>query len=178
MEYVSLYELMPELAENETRTIIKTGNHGNLPIGEYGLVEMFCNTPGCDCRRVMFNVVDWKNGQCLAVVNYGWENRGFYIEWFGEDEKDYIDELKGPCLNMMSPQSKYATEILDVIKSITLTDQSYVERLKRHYKLFKKIVDARKTCENNVIFLKENNISRNEPCPCGSGKKYKNCCLN
>lgn len=21
-------------------------------------------------------------------------------------------------------------------------------------------------------------IGRNEPCPCGSGKKYKNCCLN
>ena len=21
-------------------------------------------------------------------------------------------------------------------------------------------------------------ISRNDPCPCGSGKKYKNCCLN
>lgn len=24
---------------------------------------------------------------------------------------------------------------------------------------------------------KDNNIGRNEPCPCGSGKKYKNCCL-
>ena len=22
------------------------------------------------------------------------------------------------------------------------------------------------------------NIGRNDPCPCGSGKKYKNCCLN
>lgn len=21
-------------------------------------------------------------------------------------------------------------------------------------------------------------VGRNEPCPCGSGKKYKNCCLN
>ena len=21
-------------------------------------------------------------------------------------------------------------------------------------------------------------IGRNEPCPCGSGKKYKNCCMN
>jgi uncharacterized protein YecA (UPF0149 family) len=21
-------------------------------------------------------------------------------------------------------------------------------------------------------------IGRNEPCPCGSGKKYKNCCIN
>jgi len=22
------------------------------------------------------------------------------------------------------------------------------------------------------------NIGRNDPCPCGSGKKYKKCCLN
>ncbi|MCF8237763.1 MAG: SEC-C domain-containing protein [Saprospiraceae bacterium] len=24
----------------------------------------------------------------------------------------------------------------------------------------------------------EPKIGRNEPCPCGSGKKYKKCCLN
>ena len=26
--------------------------------------------------------------------------------------------------------------------------------------------------------VKDHKIGRNEPCPCGSGKKYKNCCLN
>lgn len=26
--------------------------------------------------------------------------------------------------------------------------------------------------------VKDNNVRRNDPCPCGSGKKYKNCCLN
>lgn len=25
---------------------------------------------------------------------------------------------------------------------------------------------------------KDQNIGRNDPCPCGSGKKYKNCCLS
>ena len=25
-------------------------------------------------------------------------------------------------------------------------------------------------------FVKENTVRRNDPCPCGSGKKYKNCC--
>lgn len=24
----------------------------------------------------------------------------------------------------------------------------------------------------------EQKIGRNDPCPCGSGKKYKNCCIN
>jgi len=26
--------------------------------------------------------------------------------------------------------------------------------------------------------IKEYKIGRNDPCPCGSGLKYKNCCLN
>ena len=24
----------------------------------------------------------------------------------------------------------------------------------------------------------ENKVGRNDPCPCGSGKKYKQCCIN
>ena len=26
--------------------------------------------------------------------------------------------------------------------------------------------------------VREYKIGRNDPCPCGSGKKYKNCCLD
>jgi len=29
-----------------------------------------------------------------------------------------------------------------------------------------------------TIIVKSEKIGRNEPCPCGSGKKYKNCCYN
>lgn len=28
------------------------------------------------------------------------------------------------------------------------------------------------------IVVKDKKIGRNEPCPCGSGRKYKHCCLN
>lgn len=32
---------------------------------------------------------------------------------------------------------------------------------------------------NNVVpFKRETKVGRNDPCPCGSGKKYKQCCLN
>lgn len=31
---------------------------------------------------------------------------------------------------------------------------------------------------NVVPFVKKVKIGRNDPCPCGSGKKYKNCCVN
>ena len=29
---------------------------------------------------------------------------------------------------------------------------------------------------NTSTVIKENKVGRNEPCPCGSGKKYKKCC--
>jgi len=48
--------------------------------------------------------------------------------------------------------------------------------LKEHAKVFK----LQKMNNKNIIHVLEKQtgtqIGRNEPCPCGSGKKYKNCC--
>jgi preprotein translocase subunit SecA len=42
--------------------------------------------------------------------------------------------------------------------------------------------DARKTIKKEYnktkTVVKGKKIGRNEPCPCGSGKKYKKCCMN
>ena len=32
--------------------------------------------------------------------------------------------------------------------------------------------------ESDVAFNPYRDVGRNDPCPCGSGKKYKKCCLN
>lgn len=36
----------------------------------------------------------------------------------------------------------------------------------------------RKDFNKSRIVVNENKIGRNDPCPCGSGKKYKKCCIN
>lgn len=36
--------------------------------------------------------------------------------------------------------------------------------------------DIYKRCRNRNTVVKGKKIGRNDPCPCGSGKKYKNCC--
>jgi len=33
-----------------------------------------------------------------------------------------------------------------------------------------------KKFRTSKIYVNENKVGRNDPCPCGSGKKYKNCC--
>jgi len=38
--------------------------------------------------------------------------------------------------------------------------------------------EIKKAYNKSTIVVNENKVGRNEPCPCGSGKKYKKCCLN
>lgn len=38
--------------------------------------------------------------------------------------------------------------------------------------------EIRKAWKDSKTIVKENKVGRNDPCPCGSGKKYKKCCAN
>lgn len=38
--------------------------------------------------------------------------------------------------------------------------------------------EIKKEYNRSRIVVNNNKIGRNDPCPCGSGKKYKKCCLN
>ncbi len=173
MPYELFYERFPEIAEHETRTITTTHTM-NLPDGEYGLLEAYCNEPGCDCRRVFFNVCNPQGQEPLAVIAYGWEDYEYYVKWFGKDDPRVIHELQGPVLNSASRQSRLAPILVDLVKW-ALQDKAYVERLKRHYKMFRESVDKAEL-KTIVQARAIKHTERNAPCPCGSGKKYKHCC--
>ncbi|MCG6940863.1 MAG: SEC-C domain-containing protein [Thiohalocapsa sp.] len=34
------------------------------------------------------------------------------------------------------------------------------------------------TARSGVSVFKDKEVGRNDPCPCGSGRKYKKCCMN
>jgi len=173
MPYESFHNRFPEIAEQETRTIIVI-NDPDLPDGEYGLIESYCNEPDCDCRRVFFNVYDWEREEILAVIAYGWEDVDYYADWLGFGNPDMWQEMKGPALSKMSKQSPLAPVLLEKVKVI-LQDEGYVKRLQRHYRLFRSTVDAEEQKPHQPRRV-EKKVGRNDPCPCGSGKKYKYCC--
>lgn len=141
MPYSPFYEYFPDLAGKETRTLT-TIDHPLLPPDDYALIELYCDEPGCDCRRVMFNIYCDSTNTLAAVIAYGWESREFYVRWFGEDVPHVIRELLGPTLNVGSPQSPLAPALLATMKVI-LSDTRYVDRLKRHYALFKRAVESK-----------------------------------
>lgn len=98
----------------------------------------------------------------------------------GTTDKQIIKEMQGPVLNLASPQSKYAPKLLELINNVILQDKRYIERLERHYNLFRQEIDkglqSPESNQNNVMSLSPK-VGHNSPCPCGSGKKYKKCCL-
>ena len=55
MSYISFSEYLPDLGPKETRWIV-TVDDPVLPADRYGLVEMYCDENGCDCRRVFLSV--------------------------------------------------------------------------------------------------------------------------
>ena len=142
MPYAAFQELFPEVARSETRSVIVSpGANPGLPPAEYKFFEMYCDEPGCDCRRVMFSVMSSATGRMEAVVAWGWESLDFYRRWMGSDDPEMVKEMQGPVLNLGSPQTENSAAILELARRFLLNDPAYMERLKRHYTMFREKID-------------------------------------
>jgi len=143
MPYTSFHYHFREIAEKETRSLTILHEDDIVPRGDYGLIEMYCDDINCDCRRVFLEVFDWERRKSMAFIAYGWESKEFYRKWLRMDNPTVIRDLQGPVLNDGSPQSEYAPAFLQLVKDVVLSDPAYIERLKRHYQIFKEKVDPK-----------------------------------
>jgi hypothetical protein len=143
MPYAMFHQYFPDIAESETRsvTILHDSDWG-LPAGDYGFLEMFCDEPGCDCRRVFLCVFAERTKKAEAYIAYGWESRAYYRSWLRRDDPQTIRELQGPMLNPGSPQSSLAPALLRLFQELLLKDIEYFERIKRHYCIFRERIDG------------------------------------
>lgn len=132
------FSVFLDLAARETRTLTVQRSEV-LPAGEYGFVEFYCNEIDCDCRRVLVQVMRPDTGDTVwATINYGWEKKAFYDKWAKEDR----DHCTGAYLDPLNPQTEYADELLDVFLYNIDNNGAYIDRLKRHYAMFKKAITA------------------------------------
>ena len=140
MPMAPFMERFPELAARETRSL-KVPSGALLPAGDYGFIELYCNEPGCDCRRVTIVVLRphtaWK---VWASISYGWESMDFYQKW--AHTSDPLDPLdwQGPYLDMLAQQSQYSAILLELFEWI-LQSPGYEQRLQNHYQLFRDAVE-------------------------------------
>ena len=180
MNLIPFYVVEPELAARETRVMNTWVVQGGLPVGSYALLEFYCPDPACNCRRVMLNVVEEKRpAHFLASISYAF---------------DRDDDMAGPFLDPLNPQSRHARKLLQLVEDAVLSDPHYLARLERHYDLVKQaasdpkhpayrklqtiLADERALLPPSRPASRPKRVNRNAPCPCGSGKKYKHCCMH
>jgi hypothetical protein len=124
-------ELFPQLAQDECRVIWLPDapeRSDDIPADGYALVEFYCNDRKCDCRRVMLNLVRESTGQLVGVVSYGLCPDATPV---------------GPFLDPLHPRAKYAHLLLELVDDLVLSDTRYVERLRRHYAMFKAEINGK-----------------------------------
>lgn len=144
-------ERFPKLAERETRTVtlLSENNDWNLPAGKYIFLESYCSDPKCDCRRAFINVgyveKSFSEGKeeirIIATIGYGWDSLDYYSKWFGKgsftSDEDIVQDFKGPVLEIGGVYSEYSEKVLKLFKDVMINDALFIQRLKKHYKLFK-----------------------------------------
>jgi hypothetical protein len=175
--------LFDDLAKEETR-VLHVAHGQDLPEGAYLFMEAFCTEPGCDCRRVLIQVLHAETKRQVATINYAFE-----------PSKPPFNDEPQVFLDPMNPQSEHSDRLQDAFETLMLTDTAYVTRLHRHYDMWKRVVDDPKHPDHAKVcppgrpdyggpaFPKKPvrrespKIGPNELCPCGSGKKFKKCCM-
>jgi len=102
------------------------------------------------------------------------------------------DAVPDSILKRVESENK---NFMDVINEILETDMTFDELIKQYKseylnktlyssatvlycsKAFSEVFDVISTPKEAPSVPVSQKIGRNEPCPCGSGKKYKNCCM-
>ncbi|HNW25655.1 MAG TPA: SEC-C metal-binding domain-containing protein [Candidatus Gastranaerophilaceae bacterium] len=101
------------------------------------------------------------------------------------------DSVSANLLRRVEAKYKNFMKVINKIYSTEMTFDELLEKYKKQH-LTEKIFSSTTVLYESKIFAKTlgyieeeeqkpkieaQNVGRNEPCPCGSGKKYKKCCL-
>jgi len=185
--------LFPDVAQRETRTVTFSQDVEGIAAGTYGLLESYCDEPGCDCRRVFINVARADPPGIVATIGFGWESEEFYRRRFKSGPPESAKFMAGAHLESFVRQSAVAPLFLGIFNDMIRRDPAYVDRIARHYRMYKAEVerragpDAAEPDDPVALMVRARDglhelarmardPGRNAPCACGSGRKSKRCC--
>jgi len=157
------------------------------------LNERFKHLDNSERQKVIKQVI-------LQVLDESWRDHLYMMDVLktgiglrGYNQKDPLVEYKKESFNMFQELiQRIKIESIKILNTLELNiepeiDESVLEFLKDFEELKGKNIDEilKDAEELNQEIEKLNeeteklifkNVKRNDPCPCGSGKKYKNCC--
>ncbi len=125
----------------------------------------------------------------LQILDKAWREHLYSMDTLktgiglrGYNQKDPLVEYKKESYNMFIELiGSIKNEIIKVLFTIQLQSQEDAKKEQEALERMKaQMEEATENLVTNINQQKvqsdEKKISRNEPCPCGSGKKYKQCC--
>ena len=133
---------------------------------EYFVMDYYCPNPKCDCHDVFLTFHTLKNNKADASL------LGVRLSF---KTGKYTVKEKSAAISKEAADRLYR-------KLMGAFDGDGVKFFKARYDKIKKWGDEYLLPKLNISesftapVLKKLKIGRNAPCPCGSGKKYKNCC--
>jgi len=146
----------------------------DLPQGPYAFLESYCCNPECECKTVKIEIAKQSSmdldyfetsEQPMAVLEYEWE-----IPLFEQN----------PKLSDDAYQSEWAMAARQAFIDYVEANPYYNKELAARFLLMKINLNSESNDDHNrhePFERKTPKLGRNEPCVCGSGKKYKKCCI-
>lgn len=126
---------------------------------------------------------------CLQVVDTAWREHLYQMDILktgiglrGYNQKDPLTEYKKESFNLfMELVSRIKFEGIKILNAVRLKNAEEIEAEQQALRAMQEEQNAQlkysnEEQEDKKQEVRAKKIPRNEPCPCGSGKKYKECC--
>ena len=145
---------------------VKDNKH--LPDGWYGLSAEYCPNPECHCNEAQVLVARLKFSEVSEA----------------ESSASGVEVIAHLVVPLSRKKTKVKINPPEEITHLSNSAAGYVkEKIEKEPHLLDKWRDEYSSVKANLppTVVKKlnavNKIGRNDPCGCGSGKKYKKCCL-
>jgi hypothetical protein len=128
---------------------------------KYLILDQYCLNPTCDCQNIsiIFTAYDEKKGAADDVF-------GIFLDLKMKYKIEFSEIPKKKLRQMVAAWLQNQPDIPEII-AYRYKKMKEVGRLTLERSRKQGIAQEAAT---------HSNIGRNDPCPCGSGKKYKKCC--
>jgi hypothetical protein len=149
--------------------------NSDLPEGLYAFLELYCPDPICECKEVKIEITK----QSSMDLNY-FETSDTPIATLRYDWNAPLCE-ENPSLDEEGYQSEWANAGRQAFINYVEVASAYNDELATRFVLMKIEPGCEATYsgkQNKLSVRNAPKLGRNDPCSCGSGKKYKKCCLD
>ena len=119
-------------------------------------------------RVILLQVVDTKWMDHIDAMDQ--LRQGIGLRAYGQQDPVRAYQVEG--FDMFDEMTKEIWE--DTVKFLYQVENS--DKMERKKVAEPTIANRDGQVKNKTVVNKERKVGRNEPCPCGSGKKYKKCC--